>query len=111
MTRSVTNICGQGRLKKLTVKHAEGVNGEPGRDVVIVEDWPRECPICWYSFKKGWTGIQTHWKAHHKDICSYEKAWKIIQVMDERSKGGRVEKSRESLFVSKGEWMLETFRK
>jgi hypothetical protein len=35
---------------------------------------PRICPICGHKFQgNGWDGIDSHWKAHHKDVMPYEK--------------------------------------
>ena len=103
LSPSLANFCGNARggsLKKITVKHIEGKNGEPEHDVVIFEAWPRECPICWQEFKKGWAGLQSHWKAHHEDICGYEEAWAIIQRLDKKPR--RMAKIRPSLFRNHG---------
>lgn len=38
------------------------------------------CPECGYIFSgKGWDGIDTHWRAHHENIMSYENAWKLLE--------------------------------
>jgi len=38
------------------------------------------CPECGYEFKGGtWGGIDSHWKARHRHIMSYEEAWELIR--------------------------------
>ncbi len=38
------------------------------------------CPECGHVFTgKGWDGIDSHWKAHHEAIMSYENAWKLLE--------------------------------
>jgi hypothetical protein len=38
------------------------------------------CPECGHVFSDyGWEGIDTHWRAHHEDIMSYENAWELIR--------------------------------
>ena len=37
------------------------------------------CPECGHIFTgNGWDGIDTHWKANHEHIMSYENAWKLL---------------------------------
>lgn len=44
-------------------------------------DRPKVCPICGHVFLgNGWDGIDAHWRAHHKSIMPYEKAWPLIQA-------------------------------
>jgi len=38
------------------------------------------CPECGHVFSsKGWDGIDSHWRAHHEGIMSYENAWKLLE--------------------------------
>ena len=38
------------------------------------------CPECGHVFVgNGWDGIDTHWKAEHEHIMSYENAWPLLQ--------------------------------
>lgn len=38
------------------------------------------CPECGHVFAgHGWDGIDTHWKAEHEHIMSYENAWPLLQ--------------------------------
>jgi hypothetical protein len=32
----------------------------------------RRCPLCSRSFRSGWEGIETHWRAAHTDVMPYE---------------------------------------
>jgi hypothetical protein len=35
--------------------------------------WPRQCPECARVFQgRGWSGIESHWRAEHGDVMSYE---------------------------------------
>ena len=44
----------------------------------------KRCPICAHAFKgNGWDGIDSHWKAHHLDVCDYASAWQIIKGMEQ----------------------------
>ena len=37
------------------------------------------CPECGYIFAgNGWDGIDSHWRAHHEHIMSYENAWRLL---------------------------------
>jgi hypothetical protein len=36
-----------------------------------------ECPHVFQG--KGWTGIDSHWKAHHEKIMPYKDAWPLIR--------------------------------
>ncbi len=37
------------------------------------------CPECGHVFSgNAWDGIDTHWRAHHEDIMSYENAWELL---------------------------------
>ena len=59
----------------------EKVLGEP---IVIA----KVCPECGFPFQgNAWGGIDAHWKANHRDIMSYRKAWPLI-------KGGKYKKKR-----------------
>jgi hypothetical protein len=42
-------------------------------------DSTKTCPECQQVFRgKGWEGIDAHWKARHRNIMPYEKAWELI---------------------------------
>ena len=35
--------------------------------------WPRQCPECAQVFRgRGWSGIESHWRAQHDDVMPYE---------------------------------------
>ena len=35
--------------------------------------WPRQCPECAQVFRgRGWSGIESHWRAEHSDVMAYE---------------------------------------
>ncbi len=38
------------------------------------------CPECGHVFAgNGWDGIDSHWKAYHEGIMSYENAWELLE--------------------------------
>ncbi len=38
------------------------------------------CPECGHKFLgHGFTGIDSHWKAHHSDVMPYHEAWPLIK--------------------------------
>ncbi|MEE9338837.1 MAG: hypothetical protein V3U87_12225 [Methylococcaceae bacterium] len=38
------------------------------------------CPECGHIFSgKNWDSIDTHWRAYHEGIMSYENAWKLLE--------------------------------
>jgi hypothetical protein len=52
----------------------------------------KACPApgCGTEFKgNGWDGIDAHWKAKHKDICSYATFWAMVQVIESNAQPAR----------------------
>ena len=44
-------------------------------------DGRKICPECNHVFLSDtWGGIDAHWRAHHENIMSYEKAWPLINA-------------------------------
>lgn len=40
-------------------------------------------PGCGKEFKgKGWDGIDAHWRSEHRDFCSYETFWQLLQNIE-----------------------------
>ena len=33
----------------------------------------RRCPLCSRSFRAGWEGVETHWRARHKAALAYDQ--------------------------------------
>ena len=38
----------------------------------------RRCPLCSRSFRSGWEGVETHWRARHKAALGYERFWSSL---------------------------------
>ncbi len=38
----------------------------------------RRCPLCRRSFRSGWEGIETHWRARHAAALAYERFWSSL---------------------------------
>lgn len=39
------------------------------------------CPECGHEFQgDGWDGIDSHWKAKHANVMSYEAAWPLLSA-------------------------------
>jgi hypothetical protein len=82
------------RALQLDKGEAKIAQGETATDVVffIAQKSPptertktaqKECPECDHVFKgNGFDGIDAHWRAKHKDIMPYEKAWALIKAGD-----------------------------
>lgn len=45
----------------------------------IPSAWVRQCPECAQVFQgRGWSGVESHWKARHEDLMSYEDFWRSL---------------------------------
>ena len=69
----------EGRLARRIEASVEKLLGREKRKI---------CPECGYLFRgSGWDGIDSHWRARHRNIMAYVQAWPLIKSGVYRRRG------------------------